>query len=277
MAKQTLKRQAFSRAYLYLGIVPASFVLSSQLFSKGLIFSDPNSGSNKFFTSTNSVIKHQDYDKEFVFFPHQLEPNRKYIVTFGVAIDWKHAQKGAQILANISGSEVELVHNGSVNRFIDYLRGALNRLHIPLLGRGNEKAINKLEERILSNLLQSPNETLVLVGHSAGASTIAAAIRKIIKEHPEFLNKLQESVQVEFWGSPEFRKEMRKFPCEQIRVYNRNGDYIAEAFEGPLLGGLALPLSIFKLVSALVKNGNQHRIILYLADYMSYLNRKVTL
>jgi hypothetical protein len=250
------------------------FTILAQAISWGKIFNDPNAGLSFKVLPSAEKICHEDQGEKFVFSgsKRQEEPNLETWVVFGVNVSLQNALLGARILAQKTNQPVKLIHNGSVNIFIDYLRAVLARLHFWPLGRGNEPSIqaikNQIRSFLASNEANQQGKKLHLIGHSAGASSIYCALHDLLRESPYFKGLLQEKLSVEFWGSPEYTPDMMNLTkiCS-IKIVNRSHDYIVDAFQEPLIGGLALPLAVFRVISDLQQFGNQHRAILYLKDY----------
>ncbi|MDX1920803.1 MAG: hypothetical protein SFU25_08745 [Candidatus Caenarcaniphilales bacterium] len=268
-----LKPKFFINPLLLFGGLTTIF----QLLSSGIIFNDPKTGSSTLIQPSEQDIYVPDKDATFHFhasagYPSQAI-NELNVVVFGVNISWENACLGSQIIANQRESPVLLVHNGSVNPLIDYIRAGLNRLHFWPFGLGHDVPIRTLERTLHSILSQENHPKLKLIGHSAGASTIYSAVKALIKDHPELKEEIQNSLSLEFWGSPEFIKDMQDLEnnCE-VTIFNRKNDYIVNAFQSRIWGGLALPVAAFKVLATLNETGNQHRAILYLRDYESALN-----
>ncbi|MDJ0625813.1 MAG: alpha/beta hydrolase [Candidatus Caenarcaniphilales bacterium] len=267
---QKVIRNKFCIAVLALA---GSFITFTQALSKGLIFSDPNAGNSKTFYPMQSDLVHTDPNGHTYKFPHLFRKDHQKIIVavFGVHVSWQNAKIGSQILANLMDNPVVLVHNGSVNKIIDYIRAGLNRTHCWLLGIGHEKSINSLEKRLYSILLDESTQekTVEIIGHSAGASTVYSALKGLIRKHPELIDRIKRKATVQFWGSPEYFPNMLNLSkyC-QIKIFNRTHDYIVEGFQKALYGGLGLPFAMYRIISTISNFGNQHSAILYLADYL---------
>lgn len=267
-----LKKKRFILPFASLATITIFF----QLLSKGIIFNDPQTALLRFFMPDKNTIQVPDKDQIFYFPPAERAYKKKIndlnIVVFGVNISWENACLGSQIIANLQGSPVLLIHNGSVNPTIDYIRAGLNRLHFWPFGLGHDLTIKALENTLYQLISQDVFPRLRVIGHSAGTSTIYSALEALNRHHLELKDKITKLINLELWGSPEFMANLDNLKKQyKARIYNRENDYIVEAFQRNLFGGLALPFAINRMIQTLKNYGNQHRAILYLKDYEKHL------
>lgn len=267
-----------------LGVVAGGLGIGGSLgmlhaISSDTMFNDPNAGSS-YIASPSQTITVSDLELQEDFsFPvnsmSHLGDHHNFLVVFGAKVKWNQAQLGAKVLANILNTQVSLVHNGSVNVPLDFVREILNLLHLPLWGTGHDPTIKALESQLLNYLTNPQNiKPLVLIGHSAGTSSIVNAIENIYKDYPQLHDKLKSLIKMQLWGSPESIDKLNKLKKTfNVSLYNRPNDYVVKSFQDhSWYNGFGLIPNLIRMIHYRRWYPYDHKVILYLKDFQDKFN-----